>query len=647
MGGILAQILNGVGRAAGGAVDPASGSRMREQLQGEQYQGHQNDLNRWITQHAQLTDALERASRTYAGPEGERIRDLQLQVGAQKPGTDLTPFFGKYAQHSTAAQKILQDKAAADAATIKTPPPIPAVTQGSPGTSSNPLASAIAGGSAAQPATNPVSPAAQGGGQSPSAGFPGTSSVSTATAQPVQPVPLAPPSAPAPTPRGLPNPADLLGPSLDAFHSTGYIDPVLEHLLPEQAKVALAQQKLQMIEPYLASLDPQMANFMRMQVLSGGNGMIPGVLGAMEPNAERNVVASSIPKSEWSRLGLDPSLDPNTPLIIEKSKLNPNHVVTARVLSVPQQLRTTDTGGVAPVNTRTGAVGPALEGLAGTGANRIIDSGVDPLTGQKKLVKAGDVLQGNPVEMGVNPGFVPTTKSSTVVTPGQPPVTTTSRSQKGGGTARGGGSIPPVSSGANPAEDHSQTAVNYRAWVDGKANLSEKEQAAARTYADQHRLPLPDTLSAGGQAAIKKIQPILDEIRHAKQLLRERGLDKMSDLESKKALGVAYARYKYLRMYDPLAKVISDLSFDSLRSVGQALEGTGARAFPLFQLGMEHTPVIGLNSDSGKFMMDKLDGMERRAEESLEAAKGMVKSGVIKPPAGASKVEDLRKKYNY
>ena len=70
-----------------------------------------------------------------AGPEGERIRDLQLQVGAQKPGTDLTPFFDKIRIAFTERAEGLQDKAAADAATIKTPPPIPAVTQGSPGNS--------------------------------------------------------------------------------------------------------------------------------------------------------------------------------------------------------------------------------------------------------------------------------------------------------------------------------------------------------------------------------------------------------------------------------------------------------------------------------------------------------------------------------
>ena len=257
-----------------------------------------------------------------------------------------------------------------------------------------------------------------------------------------------------------------------------------------------------MIEPYLKDLDPQTANFMRMQVLSGGNGMIPGLLGSMEPNAERNVVASSIPKDQWDRLGLDPGLDPNTPLIIEKSKLNPNHIVTARVLSVPLLLKPNDQGEMVAVNPRTLQQSKPIEGLTAPGSNSLRQP-------RRRLLRAysysnakatffnrtGTGKSSNP------PGSIHPSSRRTKPPRYPPPASPRSRPpaiHKKDLLPKSAG-IPPVASGSgsSDASDHSQTAVNYRAWVDGKASLSEKEQASARAYADQHHLPLPsDTLSS-------------------------------------------------------------------------------------------------------------------------------------------------------
>ena len=243
---------------------------------------------------------------------------------------------------------------------------------------------------------------------------------------------------------------------------------------------------------------------------------------------------------------------------------------------------------------------------------------------------------------------------STLNVPGQFPQTTT----RVKGVAAAGGLPAPRSANANKpapstnpaapnaavaaAADNSPIAVNYRNWVAGKATLSDKEQTAARQYAASHGLPTPNILDANAQKSIAAINPILEEIVHARQLLREKGLIEQPELESKLAMTKAFLKYK-AGFTDPLTKAISDLSFDRIRSVGQALQGTGSRAYPIFQLGLEHTPMIGLNSDSAKMMDNKLEGMERRARESIAAAMSENKSGVapqlqapgVTPPAAA------------
>ncbi len=221
---------------------------------------------------------------------------------------------------------------------------------------------------------------------------------------------------------------------------------------------------------------------------------------------------------------------------------------------------------------------------------------------------------------GINPGMAPTT--STQTTPGQLPQTTT----RVKGLPASTSSAPRSGAVQN---DNSVIANNYKDWMAGKATLSDKEQTAARQYAASHGLPTPEILSGPGQHAVATIQPILEEVQRAKKMVEDMGLDKMSAFESKAALAKAYGKYAYLKTDDPLAKVISDLSFDSLRSVGQALQGTGSRAYPIFNRALEHTPVIGLNSDDGALIHSKLTEMETRLKASLDAAYTETKSGIV------------------
>lgn len=702
MGGILAQILNGVGRAAGGAVDPAAGSRMREQLQGEQYQGHQNDLNRWITQHAGAQQHIDAVAARHPEAEDE-IRAAQLALDAAKPGDDLGPHIKNISGIAAKYAKLKADKAAADAATIKTPPPIPAVTQGFPGTSSNPLAASIAPApkmtangtpdrlppgfqvphpnpqtpqeahnnlmaldaaqkaergqgiagaiaqsqpsvpTAAQPATSPVSPAAQGGAPAAGATFPGLAS----STQPSVPTGATPPGTSQPSPGAngptVPQPIQPLGPqlpeiyrdALDVYHRTGFIPSALDSLLPEMGKHALglmnAQEKLRLIEPYLATMDPQMANFMRMQVLSGGNGMIPGLIGAMEPNAEPNIAAAGIPKSEWERLGIPEDTDPNAPYRIEKSKLNPNHIVTARPMSVQQQFKPNDQGGIVAVNPRTLQQSKPIEGLVAPGSNNLVDEGVDA-SGHKKLQRRGDILkdlrEGQVFTgAGVNPAFIPAQRTSTTSIPGQLPTTTTSRSQKGAG-----GAIPPIGSGSSSSSGGSTTNSDiikkkYDSWATGGPAPTGRDLTAVQAYQSKHNLPDPITLSATGQKNLQQVDAVQREIDEI--------LPMLAKLPKGTTLATNYALYKQ-GFSTPMDSLFTKLSFEGLRSAAAALQGNNSRAYPVIQSAFQHVPNLdrfhGLNPDAVKLIKDKLEAMKGVIEKTRETVlHDERKSGVILP----------------
>lgn len=646
MGG-FADLIGGVGAGAGGL-----GKQLREQ----QFQHQENALRLWQIQHQALADAVERNSAHYAGPEGERLRDLQIELGGLQPGTDLSGYHAKYSQHSANAQKALEQKAAADAATIKPVAAAPPPTA----QNSNPFAGMIGGAPAQSPPTalppsSPVSPQSQGGGST-AAAFPPPSapaspavnpgSSGSAPAEPVPPVPVQagpvpgansavpPPGAIAP---GIP-PLDF-SPSASAFNSTGYIDPVIEAMIPGQAGLSLGMQKLPLVRGILDQLGPDgmasgpsglpdLSKLMRVQaelsalgVQGGGMNMLGPMLTALTPQAEAG--QTTVGDLEVTHPGFLKSqgyhvedLDPSLPVRVQVNKFT-RAPVSAQIQSYTTRLQPTAEG-LREFDPRLGTLGAPIQGATPIGMVPTQSSATQHIPGQ--LDQTTTTTRSKLLPGVASPG----TPSPGALKPIQAP-------------SNGSGGRAPTSSAVNKSlDDNSPIASNYRDWIAGRATLSDKEQTAARSYAASHGLPTPEILSPSGQKAVASIQPIYDEVRRAKKLLESAGLHKMSDVDSKLALGKEFAKYKYLKINSPLAQVISDLSFDSLRSVGQALQGTGSRAYPIFSRALEHTPSLGLNSDSGALIYKKLDEMETRLKSSLDAAYGETKSGVVAPGSGPS-----------
>ncbi len=635
----FANIIGGAGQA---------GQPIAAQRRAQDFTHQENSLKQLQEQYNNLADALERTKATYsAAPDiVNRLNDVEMQIrAAHMPGQPvdaqsyqkLMQTYLKAKQEANQAwalhpanpaNRTMATPAVQSAVAQATGAPKPLEPVGTAAPTPPPFQNTIAqpqAAPAAQPATSPVQPAAQGGGNSSPAAFP------TAPVPPVEPAGAAPVNSDTTVPpisvsTGGASVApvvdldSLLARSQAGYADTGIMSPVLHEALQHQigTQAALEQKyreggigldlgkrKLELIQPLLTDMHDHPENLlqdiMSMEMLTGGanSGLAMGsILSAMAPQSEPGMTtAGSLEATHPGFLasqGLT-GLHPDTPVRVQVNKYT-RMPVSAQVSSVASQVKTGAEGSF-QYNPRTGQM-DKIEGLT--------PLGMAPSTSVQNI-----------------PGQLPTVTTRTKTAPGAAP------------TGRSGG-IPPVSaprSSAVPAGGggggSSVIANNYNDWVAGKASLSEKEQTAARQYAQSHGLPTPDQLSPSGQKAIASLQPILDEIDHAQQLIKAQKLDTMSEVESKLALGKAYGKYAYLKVDDPLAKAISDLSFDSLRSVGQALQGTGSRAYPIFVRGLEHTPVIGLNSDSGKLMYDKLDGMKRRVQEAIDAARTETKSGIV------------------
>lgn len=639
--------------AANGAINPLYGTELSRQRH-EAAQQHQR-LGHDTKQ--QLAEAIYKNAELYGGhgtPVGRQLHAMVPQVTSLPDDGTLDAKISQLAARqsqlvSQGEQQLAQDHAGAQ--------PIRPVAQPAPPTvqSSNPFAGMIASSSAqtstppaAQPATNPLTSPAPGGGSSDAGAFRPEPSPAAG-----QPPPTGPLGAPAPSPSAPVQPGPVsanvpglsplgappnIQPDIDEFNSSGYMSPVMRAMIPGQLEIHHGQQMLSAIEPLLQqmsgdhlSIPDLLKTQMRISALSGGKGGgmgIAGLAGLLHPvNVPGMLRTDALPPGTIDAFG-NP-IDPETTPFVRVQK---------SLLGGPDQY---------------------YPEMGGTKVQ--IQPDPESKTGWARVIydATGNVIKRT---LGMAPpvGFAPQTSKSTLDVPGQPPQTTTTQRQRTiqgidnapatpagktlqtrppagpitgiPGSSAGKSSVAATQSDGPAPGDHSYIAENYRKWIKG-GTLAPKEQTAVVQAAGAHGWPQPeDYLSAGGQEAVTKVQPILDEILTARKLLRERGLLNKSETDSKLAMGQAWAKYKYLRVKDPLAAVISDLSFDRIRSVGQALQGTGSRALPIFNLGLEHTPVLGLNSDSAQLMDSKLEGMQRRAEESLAAAKAMTKSGIV-PPA--------------
>jgi hypothetical protein len=654
--GAFGSLIGGLGQGA---------AQYGQQERQNRYQHQENELNRWQTQHQALADAVERAAGKYQGAEGERLRDLQMEVNALRPGADLGPYFTKYSQHrQKAEQEIAQNavqgaKQAPAAGAVSAPPSqIPMVGGVQPNAGGGfhapaPFAPLIAQAQppptpAAQPNLSPVQPQAQGGGSSSSATF--QSPTGGPSPVPVQPNAGGPSSAGlgAPVPNApqidqapgvmrsttldvppLLDLHDLYGPSVSALHNTGYIDPLLEMALPKelerqtaitqvmqtgQINQELARRKIEAMQDsgILDNLPPAL----RASAQAGAYGIqIPGIANLMKPiNLPGVTPSTSLPPGTTDAMGqvIDPK---ETPYVRARQSL-----LTGETEYYP-------------------VVGVTKEDIL---PDKNSPTGYSIVVRDRSGNELGRTLGAKPPVLG---------STSTQVSPGAPPVTTIRTPVNPLGVAPSAATPPPVSTGGaksttkltpSPGPQSAGSALEKLAQDvrDGKRPLPSdmRSSLAVQDIMAKKGWEVPTPYSPVGQKAIASIDPIIDEVKRVQQMMDESGIAKMGTSEGKKRLAENWIKYNYLHLDSPDTALISSLSFADLRSAAQALAGTGSRAYPILNRALEHTPVIGINSDEPAMIVTKLKEMETRLMEARQAVIDQEKkSGVITPLPGAPK----------
>jgi len=113
--------------------------------------------------------------------------------------------------------------------------------------------------------------------------------------------------------------------------------------------------------------------------------------------------------------------------------------------------------------------------------------------------------------------------------------------------------------------------------------------------------------------------------------------------DSHSTLTPDYLQYAHLGQSTPHNALFTTLSFEQLRSAAAALKGMNARAYPIIQRALQHTPTLdragGLIGDTPKTIYDKLNTMEGIIQDSRNATlTDERRSGVIQaaPPPSAA-----------
>lgn len=641
MAGLLDKLISGVE-----AATPAGRNFIYQDRQ-NRFQHQQNELNRWQTQHQALADAIEKAAGKYQGPEGERLRDLQMEVNAARPGTDLMPYHQKYASHRQAAEKEIA-QAAMQGATrpptassdqssvqpvggVSTPAPFaPLIAQPQPQQSqvgpSGGLEQPLQPLSAALPGSSPV----QGGGNSSPAAFPAPAAAAApAGAAPGADAPGA--IAPLPPPPGqvdgggaapnfqtmgglpgIPSVSDFLAPSLSALHNTGYIDPIIEALIPGEAALGMGQQKYQALRDHhiLDLLPPAIRASIQSEALTGVN--VPSFANLMKPvNVPGQIPSSSLPPGTLDAFGqlIDPKVVP---------------FVRAR-----QNLLDGTTEYFPMEGTTQGTVMP--DDKSPTGFSRVIfdrmgnevsrTAGATPPASMIPSVS----VQSSPGAADITTTRRPQIPGITLPAAGAPRPGAAPKPAGGGGSGSGASSLPPVKSGGGGAS----AAIVARAKQVASGDLplpTGRDGAAVQEYMAQHGMEVPTPMTAAAQKDLSALDPIIAEVQRVQKMVEDR-----PNL-SKAKLGANYARYTYLNQGTEDDDLISSLSFADLRSAAQALKGTGSRAERILNKALAHTPEMGLNPPDRKKMLDLLGEMQTRLMEGRASIMAdEKKSGVVGP----------------
>ncbi len=675
----IANIIGGTGQAAQGL-----GSQIRSQ----DFAHQENALKRLQEQYNYLADAVERSQAHYAELDpslANSLNDVQMKIrAAHMPGQQVDPrsfqqlqneyFKAKqeankaWAVHpKNPANRVIGTQAVQDAVGQATGQ-IPRVggvqpAQGGGFQAPPPFQNAITGpppqpqaAPAAQPATSPVQPAAQGGGNSSPATFP------TTPVQPVEASGATGSAAAVPDGREVPVPTlststsgasvapivdldSLLARPLAGSLETGYMSPLiheaLQHQMGTQAALEqkyreggigldLSHRKLQALDEMgtLKDLPPTL----RTMIEAGAYGVpVPGIASLAKPmNVPGLLQTSALPPGSKDAYGnvIDPAITPY--VRVQRSLLG----------------------------------GPDMYYPEQGGVSRIVIPDQDSATGFSQVIIDHSGNETGRVQ-GVPPPANLTTRESTQSSPGVPDIHTVTRpsvpginappvnAQPGGGvTPVGGGGHttlqpirPPASSGGSTARGARVSSDAYPAAIKDMAKKVEsgdlpiptdmRTAGAVREYMAEHHMDIPTPLTATGQEDINKIDPIMDEVRRVREMVESRK-DSLSYGELAKDLVL----YK-LHIPTPNDDLISSISFAGLRGASQAMSGTGSRAYQVLSRALEHVPALPSGPDR---ILTLLNEMETRLQEGRASIiRNDRKSGVIMPvEAAPSKSKMIR-----
>lgn len=148
-------------------------------------------------------------------------------------------------------------------------------------------------------------------------------------------------------------------------------------------------------------------------------------------------------------------------------------------------------------------------------------------------------------------------------------------------------------------------------------------------------------LNAEGQKSVGQIDDVLSQITGLKKMMEDRGLSKKNDRDYYSE----YLKYAHGGEATPNQDIWTGLSFERLRSAAAALKGSNARALPIIEKALEHTPdpsarfslTNGHLPDTTANMYNKLGEMEKILRTGRDQVmKDQKKSGVVSPVAAGS-----------
>jgi len=213
--------------------------------------------------------------------------------------------------------------------------------------------------------------------------------------------------------------------------------------------------------------------------------------------------------------------------------------------------------------------------------------------------------------------------------------------------------LPPIETDQSPIAKLARRAMDV-----GLNAFNKNDQNRIAIYLNDRGIKPPDPISVEGQKGVAGIDSVLDQVKRIKDRLDKDGL---RNDDSDRFSG-EYRKYKMLGKSGPNSDLFSDLSFESLRSAGEALKGINSRAYGIISRALEHTPNLdrGVNinslgihvpikADSPKLIYDKLNKIQEILTESRqELLKDTRKSGVIPSkvtPTDEDAVQRLIKKH--